>query len=171
MDNIRKSYKLVQELDNIYNRVIDGDIDVLNEIDELIIKILQYDDKTLYSDDDNQLLKKIINAFSTKVDLIFRIISLKTDENIDMAKARKTFNYLEAKRFEIINNFMIGTVTKDDIDSFKDELFSFRKSLYAIPISDNNIIEIAKMKSKIQHFETEVLEDEDVLKVAYENSN
>ncbi len=59
MDNIRKSYKLVQELDNIYNRVIDGDIDVLNEIDELIIKILQYDDKTLYSDDDNQLLKKL----------------------------------------------------------------------------------------------------------------
>jgi hypothetical protein len=43
--------------------------------------------------------------------------------------------------------------------------------LYAIPISDNNLLEIAKMKSKIQHFNTQVLEDEEVLRTAYDNSN
>ena len=58
-----------------------------------------------------------------------------------------------------------------DIDSFKDELFHFRNLLYAITISDSNLLEIAKMKSKIQHFNTEILEDEDILKQAYDNSN
>ena len=43
--------------------------------------------------------------------------------------------------------------------------------LYAIPISDNNLLEIAKMKSKIQHFNTQILEEEDILRAAYENSN
>ena len=50
-------------------------------------------------------------------------------------------------------------------------LFQFRNTLYAIPINDDNLLEIAKMKSKIQHFNTYVLEDEEILKQAYKNSN
>lgn len=78
---------------------------------------------------------------------------------------------IEFQQFQINNSYILGTLTVADIESFKDRLFTFRDKLYAIPISDSNIIEIAKMKSKIQHYETEILEDEDVLKVAYQNSN
>jgi hypothetical protein len=31
------------------------------------------------------------------------------------------------------------------------------------------MLEVAKMKSMVQHFNTEILEDEDVLRVAYSN--
>ena len=65
----------------------------------------------------------------------------------------------------------MGMVTIDTINSFKESLFQFRNMLYAIPISDNNLLEVAKMKSKVQHFNTEVLEDEEILKQAYSNSN
>ena len=65
----------------------------------------------------------------------------------------------------------MGILKVADIDSFKEHLFQFRNLLYAITISDSNLLEIAKMKSKIQHFNTEILEDEDILKQAYENSN
>ena len=78
---------------------------------------------------------------------------------------------LEIKRFNIENSYVMGIIRIEDINSFGDELFQFRNMLYAIPISDNNLLEIAKMKSKIQHFNTEILEDEDILRVAYENSN
>ena len=73
--------------------------------------------------------------------------------------------------FNIENSYIMGMVRIDDINIFKDELFQFRNMLYAIPISDNNLLEIAKMKSKIQHFNTQVLEDEEVLRTAYDNSN
>jgi hypothetical protein len=78
---------------------------------------------------------------------------------------------LEIKKFNIENSYIMGMVRIDDINLFKDELFQFRNMLYAIPISDSNLLEIAKMKSKIQHFNTEILEDEEILKQAYENSN
>lgn len=89
-----------------------------------------------------------------------------TLENIE-----EEFEKITIKRFEIINNYVMGIVRKEEIDAFRDTLFAFRKVLYAIPISDSNLLKIAKMKSKIQHFETEVLEDEEVLRVAYQNSN
>ena len=65
----------------------------------------------------------------------------------------------------------MGIIKIEDINSFKQELFQFRDMLYAITISDSNLLEIAKMKSKVQHFNTEILEDEDILRVAYANSN
>ena len=76
----------------------------------------------------------------------------------------------------ILNRMYAGSYLDENIgheviNLFKDELFQFRNMLYAIPISDNNLLEIAKMKSKIQHFNTEILEDEDILRVAYANSN
>ena len=33
------------------------------------------------------------------------------------------------------------------------------------------LLEVAKMKSKLQHYNTEVLEDEELLRLAYSNSN
>ena len=84
---------------------------------------------------------------------------------------RNEFRMIEMKRFNIVNNYVMGIVKISDVNSFKDNLFNFRNKLYAIPINDDNLLEIAKMKSKIQHYNTEVLEDEELLRLAYSNSN
>jgi recombination DNA repair RAD52 pathway protein len=48
-------------------------------------------------------------------------------------------------------------------------LFEFREKLYEFVWDEENMLEVAKMKSMVQHFNTEILEDEDVLRVAYSN--
>ena len=50
-----------------------------------------------------------------------------------------------------------------------EELRGFREKLYNFTCTEETILEVAKMKSKVQHFNTEIIEDEDVLKMAYSN--
>ena len=90
-------------------------------------------------------------------------------EEDKLNKIREDFKDLEIKKFNIINSYIMGVLKIEEINEFKNELF--RDMLYAIPISDDNILEIASLKSKVQHFNTEVLEDEEILRVAYQNSN
>lgn len=92
-------------------------------------------------------------------------------EEDKLNKIREDFKALEIKKFNIINSYIMGVVKIEEIVVFKNELFRFRDMLYAIPISDDNILEIASLKSKVQHFNTEVLEDDEILRVAYQNSN
>lgn len=82
---------------------------------------------------------------------------------------RNQFLKIETKRFNIINGYIKGIVKKEEIDRFEKALLGFREDLYKFICDDENILEIAKMKSKVQHFNTEILEDEDVWKVAYLN--
>ena len=84
---------------------------------------------------------------------------------------RTEFQVLEYKRFQIVNNYVMGIVKISEIKEFKDLLFGFRDKLYAIAISDDYIVEIAKMKSMVQHYNTEILEDENMLEMAYSNVN
>lgn len=82
---------------------------------------------------------------------------------------RKQFIKIETERFNIINGYIKGIVKKEEIDRFEKALLGFREDLYKFSCDDENILEIAKMKSKVQHFNTEILEDEEVLKIAYLN--
>lgn len=162
---------LKDKLDILYNRVIDGNQDVLDELDNLLLVLLKYDDLSKYNSDEVEQIISLINAFTEKVNLIYELLEVKRDNLLSLENLREDFSKLEIKRFVIVNNYVMGIVTIDDINSFRESLFQFRNRLYAIPISDNNILEIAKMKSKVQHFNTEVLEDEEVLKQAYANKN
>ena len=162
---------LKDKLDILYNRVIDGNQDVLDELDNLLLVLLKYDNLSKYNSDEVEQIISLINAFTEKVNLIYELLEVKRDNLLSLENLREDFSKLEMKRFVIVNNYVMGIVTIDDINSFRESLFQFRNRLYAIPISDNNILEIAKMKSKVQHFNTEVLEDEDLLKQAYANKN
>ena len=102
---------------------------------------------------------------------MYEILDVKKDNLLTLEHLSDEFHRLEIKRFNIENSYVMGMIRIEDINSFGDELFKFRNMLYAIPISDNNLLQIAQMKSKIQHFNTEILEDEDILRVAYANSN
>ena len=91
-------------------------------------------------------------------------------DNLTIENLRGEFNILTAKRFNIINSYIIGMVKIEDINAFGEDLAKFREKLYKIKITDEILLEVAKMKSKIQHYNTEIMEDEEVLKIAYANS-
>ena len=88
---------------------------------------------------------------------------------MNIEKLREEFIELEKFKFNIINCYIMGIVEKSDIDRFQLALFEFREKLYDYSYSDEEILEVAKMKSMVQHFTTEIIEDEDVLRMAYSN--
>lgn len=90
---------------------------------------------------------------------------------IDLEYLRKEFRVIEILRFNIVSNYVTGMVNASDIEEFKKKFFSFKEHLYSYEITDDTLLEVAQMKSRLQHFNTEVLEDEDLLRVAFSNSN
>ena len=82
---------------------------------------------------------------------------------------REEFVEIEKFKFNIINCYIMGIIKKSEIDRFQLALFDFREKLYNYSYTEEEILEVAKMKSKVQHFITEIIEDEDVLRMAYSN--
>ena len=78
---------------------------------------------------------------------------------------------LELERYDIENSYIIGKLNVQQIDHFRELLFKFKDIIYDYPVTEENLLEIAKLKSKVQHYNTQILEDEDILRVAYANSN
>ena len=89
---------------------------------------------------------------------------------IDLEYLRKEFRVIEILRFNIVSNYVTGMVNANDIEEFRKKFFTFREHLYGFETTEETLLEIAKMKSKLQHYNTEVLEDEELLKVAFSNS-
>ena len=77
---------------------------------------------------------------------------------------------IEREHYAIIDSYIKGLLLYEDIKRFERLLFTFRDKLFAYVYKEEEILEIAKMKSKIQHYNTEILEDEDMLNMAYKNS-
>jgi hypothetical protein len=159
------------KLDSLYNEVLNGKQDVFEELDRIMVGILHLKDFDIQDNDEKAFVDGLIASFVEKINLTYDILDVKKDNLLTLEHLKDEFHVLEIKRFNIENNYVKGILKIVDIDSFKEHLFQFRNLLYAITISDSNLLEIAKMKSKIQHFNTEILEDEDILKQAYENSN
>ena len=170
MRKIEKALQLLRDIDCLYVEVIEGNKDVLEKMDDSMLLLFDFYDLDAYSSKDREIVELVISSFHTKVDLINKLLDYK-DETITIDNLRNEFNQVEAKRFEVDNHYVKNIVTVEEIEEFKDLLFSFRDRLYAIPISDSNLFEIAKMKSKVQHYNTEVLEDENLFQVAYQNQN
>lgn len=163
--------ELKNRLDNLYNRVVNNNEDVLVAMDELLVEIIKYENLDGYNDEEVEMIVSLISSFTEKANIIYDLLDVKRDNLLTIENLRNEFRMIEMKRFNIVNNYVMGIVKISDVNSFKDNLFNFRNKLYAIPINDDNLLEIAKMKSKIQHYNTEVLEDEELLRLAYSNSN
>jgi hypothetical protein len=162
---------LKDRLDVLYNEVLSGNKGILDDLDSLLLEILKYDDLSLYNEEEIEQITLMIRFFTEKINIIYSLLDVDNDNLLTIDNIRNEFKLLEMKRFNIVNSYVMGIVKIEDINLFRDALFQFRDMLSVIPISDDNILEIARMKSKIQHFNTEVLEDEDMLKQAYSNSN
>ena len=166
MNILDELLKLNTQLDEIFRKVINGNKDVLDEIDNLLLQVVNYD-----NDLEDEVIKSSIDTFSTKLNLIYKLIGQKENENLNIVDLENEFKSIELERFNIVNNYVMGIVKIDEINNFKEHLFKFRDKLYSINFDDKTILKIAKMKSKVQHFNTEILEDEEMLKMAYANVN
>ena len=82
--------------------------------------------------------------------------------NLDLIQ--KEFNELQSKHFNLVNSYIMGKVNKADYKEFTIALFSLRKKLDEYKPKDDEIMTIAQMKSRIQHFITDSIEDEEILK-------
>lgn len=159
------------KLDDLYNRVINGKGDLLDEVDSILVEILKYDDLSMYDDEETEQIISMISSFTERINSIYELLNVKRNNLFTLEHLRDEFKKLEIKKFNIENSYVMGILNIGDLDGFKEQLFQFRNTLYAIPINDDNLLEIARMKSKIQHFNTYVLEDEDILQQAYKNAN
>ena len=175
MELLSEILELIKEADNIYKKVIKGNKNVEEELRVVVDKMVSCSERLEELNmDDKDLALTIITNFNSKIELINLLLErdLFNPNDIGMDYLRDTMDYLEMKRFDIMNKYVMGSLIKEEIDAFGADLEAFRKRVYeVIPEDDDVLLEIAKMKSKIQHLNTEVLEDEDVLSVAYKNSN
>ena len=83
---------------------------------------------------------------------------------------RKLFFVLEKDHFIIINNYIMGIISIQEVNMFGQKIEKIRNLLDNFQTNDENLLEIAKYKSKIQHFYTEIMEDEELLRMAYSNN-
>ncbi len=165
----------VSELDSLYKSLIKGNKNIDKKLNDLINKMMKYaEDIESLDMETKELAIRAITIFNSKVELINDLLNkdIFKPSAINMGYLRDTMDSLEVKRYELLNNYVLGKIIKEELDEFEKELVAFKKRVYEIePEDDEMLLEIARMKSKIQHLNTEVLEDEDVLKVAYMNSN
>ena len=165
----------VSELDSLYKSLIKGNKNIEKKLNDLINKMMKYTEDIESLDmETKELAIRAITIFNSKVELINDLLNkdIFKPSAIDMRYLRDTMDSLEVKRYELLNNYVLGKIIKEELDEFEKELLAFKKRVYEMePEDDEMLLEIARMKSKIQHLNTEVLEDEDVLRVAYMNSN
>lgn len=83
---------------------------------------------------------------------------------------RKLFFVLEKDHFTIVNNYIMGIISIQEVTIFGQKIEKIRNLLDNFQTNDENLLEIAKYKSKIQHFYTEIMEDEELLRMAYSNN-
>lgn len=83
---------------------------------------------------------------------------------------RKVFAIIEKEHYKIVDSYIKGQLLYEMVEQFENLVCEFRQNLYAYVPLEKELLEVAKMKSKIQHYITEVLEDENLLTMAYKNS-
>ena len=83
---------------------------------------------------------------------------------------RKLYFLLEKDHFYIVNNYITGRVIIQEVKEFGKKIEHIRSLLDTFETNEENLLEIAKYKSKIQHFYTEIMEDEELLDMAYSNN-
>lgn len=149
-------------LDVLANKLID-----VNELDEIMDSV-NGNDISSFSEDDRVILCNVIGGCSNVVSVIKYLLS-KRDVNVPLQELRDEFLILEREHYVIVNKYITGIINVSDVNNFDLVLNKFKTKLYEYVTNEEDIMEVAKMKSKVQHFRTEVLEDEDLLKIAYSN--
>lgn len=159
---MKEYLEYLNELHKIYQEVLDG-----KKVEEDRIKDLTY--KISNVNEQDELMLEIANIFRLEKNLINKMRSHNVNKENTIEDIRNDFQKLEVLHFNIINAYIRGKVLKADYDAFCSYILGFKDKLYSFTPEESEILEIAKMKSKVQHYITEVVEDEDLIKTTYEN--
>ena len=83
---------------------------------------------------------------------------------------QKLFFELEKEHYIVLNKYLTGRITISEVNAFGQKIEQLRFLLDNYEPTEENMLEIAGYKSKIQHFYTEIMEDEELLGMAYNNN-
>lgn len=173
MKEIKSYLCLLLDLDKIYERLLQGDYDVVDKLQAVVDAAVSFQELD-ESSTDYPLFKEFLDAFETKILLIYKILEMDDGESIkeySLDDLRKKMSTIEMKHFDFIQKAMFEQLTFQEYEEFRVGIEEFREILDRFQSNDDNLLEIAGMKSRIQHFITDFLEDEEVLRVAYQNKN
>lgn len=160
LSNINRMY-----IDVLNSSIID--INLLEQFNEELMNVCLNE----YSSDDQDILSSVITSALEQYNLIKYLLNKREMNTVNIDVLRKEFVFIETEHFNILNSYVQGTLVKDSIDCYYDSWKKFRERLYQYEPNEDEIMEVAKMKSKVQHFSTDIFEDEDVLSIAYSNVN
>jgi len=173
MEDVKSYLCLLLDLDKIYEQILLGNYDVLGKLQTIVESVISFQD--LDKDSVNYpLFQEFLEAFETKTSLIYKILELDDGESVKeykLADLQKKMNIIEMKHFDYVQKAMFEQLTFQEYEDFRKGIESFRNILDRFQCDDENLLEVAGMKSRVQHFITDFLEDEEVLRVAYQNKN
>jgi len=164
--NVEYYLKLLSRINSIYDDMLNKKYESYDKLKDILKELTILKDEIVPGD--NEIIHNIIRSCNEQISLINY---LNTMLNNDLEKIRREFVLVEKEHFEITNKYIKGQIKTEDVRKFEKVLSSFKTILYKYQPDDESILEIAKMKSKVQHFTTEILEDEDVLRIAYSNGD
>ncbi len=163
--NIEYYLNLLNRINQIYSDMLNKKYESFNTLKDIHKELTMLKDEIKESENE-ELVKKVLGICNEEINLI-TFLNNEYCKGIDYI--RKSFLELEKAHYQVTNKYITGVILPSDIKDFEKILGGFKTILYKHNPIEENVMEIAKMKSKVQHFTTEILEDEDVLKIAYEN--
>ena len=158
---------LLNRINQIYSDMLNKKYESFGNLKDIHKELVMLKDE-IKPGENEDLIKRIINICNEQISLI---TYLNEEYCKDIDYIRNSFLGLEKAHYEVTNKYITGVILPSDIKEFENIIQKFKTILYKHNPSEENVMEVAKMKSKVQHFTTEILEDEDVLKIAYSNKN
>ena len=102
--------ELKNRLDNLYNRVVNDNEDVLILMDELLVEIIKYENLDGYNDEEVELIVSLISSFTEKANIIYDLLDIKRDNLLTIENLKNEFRIIEMNRFNIVNSYVMGII-------------------------------------------------------------
>lgn len=168
MKNLQYYMGILSNINRMYIDVLNGSL-----IDEVLLE--QFNDELMsisfkdFGEQEQDILSSVVTSSLEQFNLIKYVLCKRKNNEVTFDILRSEFVFVEAEHFNILNSYVQGNLMKNQIDLYYDMWQKFREKLYQYEPLENEIMEVAKMKSKVQHFSTDIFEDEEVLSIAYSN--
>jgi len=173
MEDIKSFLCLLLDLDKVYEQILQGNYDVLDKLQAVVDAAVSFQEMDTDSPS-YPLFQEFLRAFESKVELIYKLLEIDNGDSLkeySFADLQKKMATLEMKHFEYVQKAMFEQLTMGEYEEFRTMLEDFRNILDKFQSDENNLLEIAGMKSRVQHFITDFLEDEEILKCVYKSEN
>ena len=122
------------KLDSLYNRITNGNEDLLNELDSILVDILKYDDLSMYDEEEAEQIISMINSFTEKINSMYELLDVQRNNMYTLENLREEFKKIEIKKFNIENSYVMGIITVNDLNTFKTDGCSILDVMICLPL-------------------------------------